>query len=106
MPVRHQIFRNIDAAWDWEKNVVAFFIVEGGDPDPFDAPAAWQEASRQTVSAEALDESLPHRSTEERSAIASAFLGVTTWQRVCSVFDIPWTSLPHVLEEEPSWGNG
>jgi hypothetical protein len=103
MPVRHQMLRNIDAAWDSGKTVVGFFIIEGRNPSPLDVPLDWQAAARATVSSDTLVESLPHREDDAREAIAAAFRGITTWQRVCQELSVPWTNLPHSLEEQPTW---
>ena len=97
MPVRHQMLRNIDAAWDGrgDRDVAAFFIVEGaagGAVSP-----EWQQHAETTISRGALEESLPHRSADERSAIAASFLGVTTWQIVCREFGIDPAALPDEL---------
>lgn len=88
MPVRHQMLRHIDGAWEKRgaRSVYGFFIVE--DDGAGQLPAAWVQYAKATVSQDALDKSLPHRTTEERAAIANAFLGVTTWQAVCAAFDI------------------
>jgi hypothetical protein len=84
MSIRHQILRNLDAAWDMRgrRAVVAMFIVEGKG-DGGEVPNNWQEFATATTSADALAGSLPHRGCEERAAIADGFLGVTTWQAVC-----------------------
>jgi hypothetical protein len=50
-----------------------------------------------------LRASLPHRTADERSQIASALLGVTTWQAVCDEFQIPREVLiPEVLDDSPA----
>lgn len=87
MPVRHQMLRHLDAAWELrgERPVYGFFIVEaeeGRDGQPA-IPKHWIDAAQATVSDEGLAESLPHRSPEDRPALARSFLGVTTWQDVC-----------------------
>jgi hypothetical protein len=96
MPVRHQILRNIDAAWDERggRHVAAFFIVEGREPDPTDVPHEWKSFATLTTSPEALEGSLPHRTPAEREAIANSFLGVTTWQALCASVQISFDSLP------------
>ena len=97
MPVRHQMLRHIDAAWEKRdgRPVYGFFIVEGDGVG--DLPEAWEDHAHATVSQDALDRSLPHRTNTERAAIAAAFLGVTTWQTVCKAFDIDWKTLPDEL---------
>lgn len=101
MPGRHQMLRHLDAAWELRgrRAVYGFFIVEAA-PGTVEVPAAWATAARETVSAEAIRSSLPHRPEEEREAIARAFLGVTTWQAVCAEFGVDWALLPD--EVDPS----
>jgi hypothetical protein len=101
MPGRHQMLRHIDAAWEIRgaRHVYGLFIVESGDAG---TPDTWAEAARETVSDAALDASLPHRSSREREAITSAFLGVTTWQDICREFQLS----PSVLLERVPVGDG
>lgn len=95
MPVRHQMLRHIDCAWEIrkEKSVYGFFIVEGNADGGI--PAEWVLFSRDTFSASSVNLSLPHRSADERGMIAECFLGVTTWQRVCGALNLDFKSLPH-----------
>jgi len=96
MRVRHQMLRHIDCSWEIRglKKVCGFFIVEGdGGADAYDVPERWIEASQNTISEDALNGSLRHRKPNEISDIARCFLGVTTWQRVCSEFKIDWELL-------------
>lgn len=102
MPVRHQMLRHIDAAWDevQPKRLFGFFIVEGtGDASSIDVPDHWLQAAFDTVSADVILRSLPHRSGEERVHIAKCFLGATTWQAVCRAFGISWSSLPDLVTD-------
>jgi hypothetical protein len=89
MPVRHQMLRHIDAAWDigGKRQCGGFFIVEG-NPEG-EVPDHWLNAARQTLQPDVLSQSLPHRSPEVRIKMADAFLGVTTWQTVCRNLAIP-----------------
>jgi hypothetical protein len=104
MPTRHQILRNIDAVWDerGSRSVAAFFIVQGRGPDATEVPSEWESFASLTTSPEVLKGSLPHRTPAEREAIASSFLGVTTWQAVCDAFVIPPESLPDEVPAEPT----
>ena len=91
MPIRHQMLRHLDAAWEIRGNrdVFGMFIVEAEpEVDVAAVPEKWIAAARQTTSPTALDESLPHRSAAERADIAAAFVGVSTWQIVCAEFGI------------------
>jgi hypothetical protein len=88
MSTRHQMLRNLDAVWDGGKPAYGFFAVEARDGSD-DVPPEWQDFVRQTVSSEALEGSLPHRSGEEQASIKQAFLGATTWQRISSEFGLP-----------------
>lgn len=93
MPVRHQMLRHMDGALEiaGTRQVIGFFIVEGSDSQTgIRVPDIWVKAARNTISEYALTMSLPHRSREQRQLIADGFLGVTTWQQVCSTFNIPF----------------
>jgi len=94
MPVRHQILRHIDAAFEirGRRSVFGFFIVEGETDGGL--PPSWVEACRRTLEPDALERSLPHRPMKERNVISQAFLGATTWQRVCAAIGIPFSVLP------------
>lgn len=98
MPVRHQMLRHLDAAWEQlqpGQRLVGFFIVEGvGGATGLSVPPPWHEAAQATTSSDVLDTSLPHRTSEERAALAAAFLGVTTWQRVCTALGLDYHTLP------------
>jgi hypothetical protein len=96
MPTRHQMLRHLDGAWELRggRAVYGFFIVEGGG-DSAVVPEHWRRECAETVSPEILDSSLPHRSPEERRAIAEGYRGVTTWQQVCAQLGIPWNDLTH-----------
>lgn len=87
MAGRHQMLRHIDCAWEIRarKKVFGFFIVEGSG-DSIEIPREWLTHAEETVSETAIAASLPHRGPDERNAIATTFLGVTTWQRVCDEF--------------------
>lgn len=99
MPGRRQMLRHIDAAWEirGRRSVYGLFIVEAtaGSSHP---PAVWKGAAKDTVSPEAISQSLPHRSPEEREGIVHSFLGVTTWQAVCGEFTILVDGLPKRAE--------
>jgi hypothetical protein len=96
MPVRHQILRNLDCAYEAFPGfqIWGFFIVEGNAPVSTDVPDIWKRFSKETISRSAVEGSLPHRSHPDQLAIAHAFLGVTTWQTVCDQFGIGFASLP------------
>jgi hypothetical protein len=90
---RHQIWRHIEAAWCARegKRVFGFFIIEG---DEAGIPARWKEAAGSALYETSLCTSFPHRSTAEIAQIASCYLGVATWQQVCSQFGIDFLALP------------
>ncbi len=97
MAIRHQMLRHLDCAWELRagRDLFGFFIVEGvGGATGLAVPPSWQSAVADTVKADALTASLPHRREPERDAIARCFLGATTWQTVCREFDIAWSELP------------
>lgn len=95
MAGRHQMLRHIDCAWEiaGDRSVIGFFIVEGSGTD-CQVPADWIDYAKQTLAPDAVASSLPHRGLKEQKAIASGFVGVTTWQRVCKEFNLDWTMLP------------
>ena len=95
---RHQMWRHIDAAWERRgcRHVFGFFVVEGHQQDGT-VPEPWQLASDECISTASLSTSFPHRSVLEREAIASCFLGVTTWQAIRSRFGLHESVLiPHL----------
>ena len=105
MRVRHQMLRHLDAAWEHRqgRRIYGLYIVEAGEgTTSVEAPATWHEAVEKTISDEVLKGSLPHRSPDERTQIAGALLGVTTWQAVCDEFQIPRAVLiPEVFDDRP-----
>ncbi len=92
MPVRHQMLRHIDCAWEIKgrRQVIGFFIVEA-DGSNGAVPLFWQDQARRTISKEAVMSSLPHRGPEEQEGISRSFIGLTTWQRVCKEFGVDST---------------
>lgn len=82
LPGRDQMLRHLDCAWDLrgDRRVFGFMIVEG-DADGV-VPNQWRNACAEAVTADALERSLPHRSSDERAEIAASFLGATTWNHV------------------------
>jgi len=108
MPVRHQMLRHLDAAWEHRqgRRIYGAFIVDREEGAASIAPSsAWHQAVEETISEEVLKGSLPHRSPEERWQIASALLGVTTWQAVCDEFQMPREVLiPEVFDDRPAPG--
>lgn len=94
MPVREQMLRNIDAAWDTrgDRQIASFYIV--GDDNSTSLPPTWRRAIENTVSPTTVTNSLPHRSAAEREAIAQSFLGATTWGRICEELGIDYDILP------------
>jgi hypothetical protein len=105
MRVRHQMLRHLDAAWEHRegRRIYGFYIVEAeSGTSSTEPPSTWHQAVESTISEEVLRASLPHRTPGERSQIASALLGVTTWQAVCDKFQLPREVLiPEVLDARP-----
>ena len=97
MPVRLQILRHLEAALGLAgpRSLWGFFMVEAA-PDG-SIPQVWLDACAATLDERILEQSLPHRSAEEREAIAEAFLGVTTWQHACSELGVPPQILPEAV---------
>lgn len=106
MRVRHQMLRSMDAVWDLfaGRHVFGFFIVEELTTD-------WIKGVEDTVSEDALYKSLPHRPPALREQIAHAFLGATTWDKVCDATGIDYESLPNVTDQahefaiQREWGD-
>lgn len=67
-------------------------------PDAITPDDHWLTEADVQVLEESLARSLPHRSLVERHQIAEGFLGVTTWQRLCSAFGLGW---PPSRDEQP-----
>jgi len=91
MGTRSQILRHMDAAWEVKgmRRVFGLMIVEGSSlGDQQGISPHWLRETEAQISEEMLASSLPHRSPQERRTLAEGFLGVTTWQRVCSEFDL------------------
>jgi hypothetical protein len=88
LAIRDQMLRHLDGAWELrgDRCVYGFLIVENATG--LDVPPHWNGVCDKTVSNKMLADSLPHRSAAERRAIADAFLGATTWQRVCKTFGL------------------
>ena len=100
MPKRSQLIRHMDAAWEVAdgRRVLGLLLVEGESPDPMLVPEQWSSASDEQLRPALLVPSLPHRTVEERDAIAGSVLGAATWQRVCEEFSIEWPTV-----EDPGW---
>jgi hypothetical protein len=105
MPVRHQMLRHLDAAWEYRegRRIYGLFIVDKEEGvESVEPSSAWHQAVEATISDAVLKGSLPHRSPEERTQIAGALLGVTTWQAVCDEFQIPRDVLiQEVFDDRP-----
>ena len=102
MAERHQMLRHIDCAFEISagKRVIGFFIVEGED-NSTSIPSKWLRFSMDTLNPNTVSASLPHRGLAELEQIKSAFIGVTTWQRICQEFKdfgLSWENLPNLVE--------
>ena len=98
MEGRHQMLRHLDCAWEIRggRQVAGFFIVEGEDASE-EIPAKWLSFARETIAPSTIAAGLPHRGPDEQKQIAAAFIGVTTWQRVCrefAQFGLDYAALP------------
>lgn len=90
---RSQMLRHMDAAFDiaGRRRVLGLEIVEGpGDADAEIPSAYWLDEAKKLRSDKVLAASLPHRDVAVRGQLRDGFLGVTSWQRVCRTFCIPW----------------
>ncbi len=102
MPVRHQILRHMDAAWEvaFGRPVFGLVVVEGeGDTPEAPLPAAWATYGQDVVTPSILAASLPHRDQAVRGRLAGGALGVTTWQALCAATGVRWQDLPKVPVE-------
>ena len=99
MAKRSQLIRHMDAAWETAdgRRVLGLLLVEGESPNPMLVPKRWSTASDEQLEPTSLVCSLPHRTAEERDAIAGGVLGAATWQRLCGEFSIEWPPV-----EDPS----
>ena len=95
MKNRHQMLRHIDCAFEirGRRSVYGFLLVEGNHESRGEIPEHWLAAADDTLSTEAVNGSLPHRSREEQKQISDCFLGVTTWQIVCDHFGVGWADV-------------
>ncbi len=98
MTSRHQMLRHLDCAHEIRggKCLLGFFIVEAEGAHT-EVPSKWLGFAERTLKHDAVCSSLPHRGPDEQQEIAMAFIGVTTWQRVCQEFSdlgLDWKSLP------------
>lgn len=80
-----------------DADVVGFFIVEGQEDGSI--PQAWRRSTDASISKDALDESLPHRTAEERTLLANGYLGATSWQKVCDTLGVSRNLLIPELSE-------
>ena len=97
MESRDQMLRHLDCAHASRtgKIVLGFLVVEGaGGAAGIGVPQAWADAAAETVALPILRASLPHRLQSEREAIAESFLGVATWQAICSKLGLDYSALP------------
>ncbi len=99
MRKRSQLIRHMDATWEIAagRAVLGLLLVEGEDPDPMLVPEHWSAASDEQLQPDLLIPSLPHRTDEERDAIAGGVLGAATWQAVCHEFSIDWPPVPDAI---------
>jgi hypothetical protein len=100
MRTRSQLIRHMDAAMERypSKQIYGLLIVEGdGDESATQPSAHWILQCAAQYESIMLDNSLPHRTADERERIANGILGVATWQSVCARVGPDWTSLPDVI---------
>lgn len=100
MPRRSQLLRHMDAALDAYpgKRILGLLIVEGdGGENAYSPSPYWVAECAAQYEQSMLDDSLLHRTSNERLRIADGVLGVSTWQAVCAAVKVPWNILPSVL---------
>jgi hypothetical protein len=105
MEGRHQMWRHLDAAWEVRgtRRVIGVTVVEGSYDGSI--PAQYREYARNLQTAEALQQSLPHRDLNEREQIRECFAGVTTWQRLAARFGANPRELPETVADVETWLN-
>lgn len=100
MARRSQLLRHMDAAAAYErfrgKRVFGLLLVEGEGEDvgAMVPPRHWISESEAQLESKNLCGALPHLSSAERYVLAEGVLGVATWQAVCHVNGVPWSSVP------------
>lgn len=101
MRLRPQMLRHLDVVWEIRegRTVLGGLIVDGKEPDPTGVPELWQRVAHETLSQDTLDAALPHRSKEDKQALAKGFLGVMTWQKLCLALDLNVDFLPDSVQK-------
>lgn len=81
-PLRNQLIRNLEAASEFAhtKNYGVLLVVESKTGVP-------------SIS-EMLADSLPHLNSDDRSSLATHYLGAITWREVCEAADLDLSTLP------------
>jgi hypothetical protein len=89
MSGRDQMLRHLDAAWEIRGNrsVYGALVVEA-EPGSTAVPARWSQAAEMTRNEATIRSSFPHRSSDEATAIAECFVGVTTWHAIDECFGL------------------
>ena len=89
LPGRHQMIRNLDAAYEIRgaRQLFGFFLVEGQGPAGA-VPDKWKKVAIETITTPVIDSSLPHRPIGEQAEIAEAFLGVASWKQVLGALSL------------------
>jgi hypothetical protein len=91
MPIRHQMLRHLDGAWEIRagRSVYGVFIVSGRPEKMSTIPSKrWQQALNLTRDPNSVAKSLPHRTPIERTQLSKAVIGLTTWEAVCQEFGL------------------
>lgn len=93
MPVRSRLLRHMDAAMDCfpGKTILGMLVVEGDGGSEAIVPSQWWiEQLQLQTSSDMVTASLPHRNAAQQHSLAAGIMGVTTWQAICSTFDLGW----------------
>ena len=97
MDSRSQILRHMDAALEiaGHRKVLGLLIAEGPKTNKGLRPSKhWSDQEKAQTTQAMIESSLPHRTAEQQALIAGGFLGVTTWQAVCSKLGLGWPLVP------------
>lgn len=95
---RHQMWRHIEGAWQVKgtRDVFGIFIV---DSPTEQLPTKWQAAAAAALAVSAIESSFPHRTFEEREALARCFRGIITWRSACALLAIDCDALPDTVSD-------
>lgn len=104
----YRVIRDLDALYDDARGrfLAGLLIVEDDGGRPGAAEILGAACDEVATNKRLVARWLPHREPSQRLEIAGAFLGVTSWQRVCRELEVPWAALPDIVLDIPQEGSG